>query len=204
MDPNPAPIDSTGETSCAFLFSGLHATRANPSLLDMSPLNRKVIPAQNLCNGRLGRHLFMFGTSSGSGAAILQWSVQHVCEATALSDHRTGVGRKSSAGKGRSRTSPQSCAPREPGFASILLRLASILLHMARGRVALLGLCSRDSPIRSAARCQLAAAEPFPRSGGPHDARCCGDSLQLASTDVLESIDRAMHLSMPTRGIPPP
>ena len=38
MDSNPAPIASTGESSCAFsnVFSGLHATRANPSLLDMS------------------------------------------------------------------------------------------------------------------------------------------------------------------------
>lgn len=57
MDSNPPPINPTGGTSCVFsnVFSGLHATRAYPSLLDIChclPLNGKVIPAQNWCNGR--------------------------------------------------------------------------------------------------------------------------------------------------------
>ena len=106
----------------------------------------------------------------------------------------TGVGRKIAAGKGRPQTPLSSCAPREPGFACILLRLASIQhaysQHIARGRVTSLRLLSRDVRMRSASRCHLLRLSHFPDPGAPMMPGCCGDSLQLASMACLR-IDRS-------------
>lgn len=67
----------------------------------------------------------------------------------------------------------------------------AISQHIARGRVALLGLCSRDSRIRSAARCHFLRLSHFPDPGAPMMPDVVEIPLQLASMDVLESIDRA-------------
>jgi hypothetical protein len=187
MDSNPPPIDSTGGDQLCFFRCVFRSScdKAQRQPIGYVPSNRKVIPAQNLCNGRQGRLSFGLGRAVEVAAPFFNGAVQHVCETTALSDHSTGVGEKDFSWQGV--FSDISLKLRSPR-AWVRFHFVAISQHIARDRVTLLGLFSRDSRMRSAARCHLVRLRHFPDPGAPMMPGSCGDSLQLASIDVLESM----------------